>query len=109
MIITAQWQKPAVGEPDLTLPDNTEIIENFAFEGAAMTAVWIPDRCTYIGALSFCDCPNLERVRIPAGCEIGTGAFDGCGEVYIYSTVGSPAEAYCQNHANCVFVEETQP
>ena len=107
--VTAQWQNPAFGEPDFTLPDGTEEIGNFAFEGAAMTAVWIPDGCTYIGALSFCDCPNLAHVRIPAECEIGTGAFDGCEEVYIFGTAGSPAEAYCQEHANCVFVEETQP
>ena len=41
-------------------------------------------------------------------CQIGSTAFDGCTLVYIYSAAGSPAEAYCDAHDNCVFVEEAQ-
>ena len=75
-----------------------------------MTVIVIPDSCRAIGDHAFRDCTNLYQIRIPADCAIGTDAFDGCTTVYIYGTSGSPAHAYCQDpqHANCVFVSETQ-
>ena len=102
---------PPFGEPDFTLPTGLSEIGEEAFEGiAAMTVIVIPDSCRAIGDHAFRDCTNLYQVRIPADCAIGTDAFDGCTTVYIYGTAGSPAHAYCQDpqHANCVFVPETQ-
>ncbi len=102
---------PPFGEPDFTLPAGLSEIGEEAFEGiAAMTVIVIPDSCRTIGEHAFRDCTNLYQVRIPADCAIGTDAFDGCTTVYIYGTAGSPAHAYCQDpqHANCVFVSETQ-
>ncbi|MBQ6506411.1 MAG: chitobiase/beta-hexosaminidase C-terminal domain-containing protein [Clostridia bacterium] len=102
---------PPFGEPDFTLPTGLSEIGEEAFEGiAAMTVIVIPDSCRAIGDHAFRDCTNLYQVRIPADCAIGTDAFDGCTTVYIYGTAGSPAHAYCQDpqHANCVFVSETQ-
>ena len=102
---------PPFGEPDFTLPAGLSEIGEEAFEGiAAMTVIVIPDSCRAIGEHAFRDCTNLYQVRIPADCAIGTDAFDGCTTVYIYGTSGSPAHAYCLDpqHANCVFVSETQ-
>ena len=94
------------GAPDFTLPEDTLRIEADAFEGAAMTVVFIPDGCESIGDSAFRDCLSLTRIRIPAGCELGTDVFSGCGRVFVFGPAGSPAEAYCAEHDNCVFVAE---
>ena len=98
----------AFGTPDFTLPAFMTTIEEEAFEGIAATAVWLDDKCESIGDYAFRDCPNLQRIRIPEDCAIGTGAFDGCAHVYLYGKTGGTAEAYCSDpaHANCEFVEE---
>ena len=98
--------KPAYSAPDFILPGDLTAIEANAFEGAAMTAVSIPDGCGSIGEYAFKDCASLTQIRIPADCALGTDVFSGCGTVYVYGTAGSPAEAYCQSHSNCVFVGE---
>ena len=72
-----------------------------------MTVVSIPDGCASIGDHAFRSCPNLTQVRIPTGCALGADVFDGCAQVYVYGMAGSPAEAYCLSHSNCVFVGET--
>ncbi len=87
-----------------TLPAGTRTVEANAFEGAAMASVFLPDGCTAIGDYAFKDCAGLTRIRIPAGCALGTDVFDGCGTVYVLGTAGSAAETYCQDHSNCVFV-----
>ena len=97
---------PVYGVPDFILPTDITAIEANAFEGAAMTAVSIPDGCGTIGDYAFQDCASLTQIRIPAGCALGTDVFDGCGLVYVFGQAGSPAEAYCQSHGNCVFVAE---
>ena len=106
--LQAMWQPIPFGTPDFILPTGLTAIEASAFEGIAATAVQIPANCASIGDYAFKDCECLNRIRIPAGCELGTGVFDGCGKVYVYGTAGSTAEAYCQSHSNCVFVEEGQ-
>ena len=93
---------------EFNLPAAITQVEASAFEGAAMESVSIPATCTAIGAYAFKDCANLTRIRIPAGCSVGANAFDGCAKVFIFGTAGSSAEAYCQSHANCVFVEDGQ-
>ncbi len=104
------WAKivsaPTFCFPDFTLPPAITSVEEEAFEGAGMRVVLIPDTCTSIGARAFGDCQSLTQIRIPEGCTIGADAFDGCTDVYIYGTSGSPAEMYCAEHENCVFVEE---
>ena len=99
---------PVFGEPDFTLPAFLTTIEEEAFEGAVMRIVLVPTGCTAICDHAFRNCPNLTQIRIPAGCAIGTDAFDGCTLVYVYGEADSPAEAYCNAHENCVFVEEAQ-
>ena len=99
---------PVFGTADFTLPADITVIEANAFEGAAMTAVLIPEDCGSIGAGAFKDCANLTQIRIPEGCTLGEGVLDGCGTVYVFGPAGSPAKDYCLSHDNCVFVAETQ-
>ena len=107
--LKAVWEKiPVFGTPDFVIPAGTLSIGDNAFEGIAATVVEIPEDCANIGAQAFKGCASLTMIRIPAGCAVGTDAFDGCGKVYIFGAAGSPAEAYCENHGNCVFVEDGQ-
>ena len=98
---------PEFGNADFILPEDTETVEESAFEGdLAITSAEIPYGCERIGNYAFRNCTNLNKIRIPYFCEIGTDAFDGCTLVYIYGEAGSPADLYCRLHDNCVFVEE---
>ncbi len=106
--VTAVWQYPAFGIPDFDIPTGTTRIEASAFEGIAATVVAIPENCESVGDYAFRDCADLTMIRIPAECALGTDVFDGCTKVYVYGAAGSPAEAYCQSHGNCVFVAEGQ-
>ena len=74
--VTAVIGRP-FGTPDFTLPADITAIEESAFEGAAMTAVVIPEDCTSIGDHAFRNCAGLSRIRIPAGCALGTDVFAG--------------------------------
>ena len=94
------------GNPDFVLPSDTITIEESAFEGDTMTIVYLPDSCKEIGPYAFRDCWWLTQIRIPANCKIDTTAFDGCGQVYVFSTAGGQTETFCHEHGNCVFVEE---
>ena len=51
---------------------------------------------------------HLTQIRIPAGCTLGQDVFDGCVKVYIYGRAGSDAARYCDEHANCVFVDDAR-
>ena len=64
----------------------------------------IPFGVTKINTGVFALCPVVS-VTIPESVEsLSTTAFDGCGTVYVFGPAGSPAEAYCRSHGNCVFV-----
>lgn len=105
-VVLTRDEKPVFPEPDFVLPEDIRAVEEAAFEGAAMHAVRIPDSCTAIGPRAFASCPNLTRVRIPAGCTISAEAFDNDQRIYIFGTRGSPAETYCRNNGNCIFQPE---
>ena len=94
------------GTPDFSLPNNLLSIEAYAFEGTSMTIVYISDNCTSIGDYAFSNCTNLTQIRIPGNCSISDTAFSGCGNLYIFGTPGTLADSFCQNHTNCVFIEE---
>ena len=98
--------RPAYAEPDFTPPAGITDIEANAFEGAAMTAVFIPDGCETIGDRAFKDCLSLAQIRIPDGCALGEDVFLGCGTVFVYGAASSAAEVYCAAHVGCVFVAE---
>lgn len=94
------------GTPDFTLPAAITTVEEEAFLSAGMSVVLVPDSCTSISDHAFKDCAALTQIHIPATCTLGTDVFDGCTLVYVFGTSGSPAETYCQEHENCVFVKE---
>ena len=85
----------AFGTPDFILPADTLIIENNAFEGDAMTVV-DASGCTAIGAEAFKDCTGLTQIRLPKDCDIGTGAFSGCGKIQVYAPAGGTTETWCE-------------
>ena len=105
---TAVWEIAPFGTPDFVIPAGVTAIEANAFEGIAATIVKIPTNCTSIGDYAFKDCAHLTQIRIPAGCALGADVFDGCAKVYVFGVTGSPAEAYCLSHSNCVFVVDAQ-
>lgn len=108
MTVTACWREEILdGVADLALPAGTARVEAEAFAGVAAGSVYIPDGCASIGAGAFRDCPGLARIRIPAGCEVDPTAFTGCGEITVFGTPGSPAEALCTPESGLVFAEET--
>ena len=97
----------AIGKAQVILPEETLEVGESAFEGdPSIRSAEIPEACQRIGKAAFRNCVQLEKIRIPAECELGEDVFAGCGEVYVYGTLSSPAEIYCRSHENCVFVEE---
>jgi len=103
--VTLSISYPAFGTPEFITPAGTRTIGNSAFEGIAARIVTVSAGCTNIADYAFRN-SSVQHIRIPASCTLGTGVFDGCESVLIYGTAGSPAEAYCLNHSNCVFVPE---
>ena len=97
---------PEFGEPDFTLPAMLIEISESSFEGIAATVVFVPDTCESIGGYAFRD-SNIEQIRLPQNCDIADTAFDGCEDVQIFGTPGSPAEAFCETHDNCTFFAES--
>ena len=86
----------ALGDADLILPSQLQVIEGEAFSGVAARVIFIPDGAMSIGEGAFAACPNLIQVRIPGSVtSIADSAFAGCpGTLVIYGTLGSYAETY---------------
>lgn len=98
---------PAFGRAAFVLPAGVTEIEAYAFDGdASIKTVEIKSGCKSIGPYAFRNCTNLTKIRLPQNCEIGANAFSGCESVLVYGKEGSPAETYCKNHSNCMFVKE---
>lgn len=81
----------------------TEIYSN-AFKGAAITSVFIPDKCTKIGTSSFQNCKSLVSVTFgeaPTLKTIGSNSFSGCSALTTITlpatvtTLGTPGFADC--------------
>ena len=93
----AEFSAP-FGTPDFTLPADLAQIEANAFEGDAMTVVYVPDTCTAIGAGAFKNCTGLKQIRLPKDCAIDASAFSGCGEVQVYALAGGTTETWCRSN-----------
>ena len=93
------------GIPDSILPNSMKTVEDQAFEGIASMNVYISDSCINIGSHAFAN-SGLVKIRIPAQCTIEDNAFEGCNDLTVFGTIGSPAEMYCNSHENCTFVPE---
>ena len=96
MTIKALYEAQPFGEADFILPAFLTEIEEEAFEGAAMTSVYVPDTCTVIGANAFKDCTQLEKVRLPQDCEIDDTVFNGCKDPAVYAPAGGSTEKWCK-------------
>ena len=73
----AFWGNPLPHDtPDVVTPADLTVIEAEAFNGIDARFVWLSDRVESIGDSAFANCPNLQYVYIPYGCDsIGTNAF----------------------------------
>lgn len=108
LTVTACWRDVILdGVADLVLPTGTAAVGSKAFAGIAARSVYVPDGCASIGAGAFRDCPNLARIRIPAGCSVDPTALLGCLDVTVFGTPGSPAEALCSEEYGITFADET--
>ena len=96
MTIKALYEAQPFGEADFILPAFLTEIEEEAFEGAAMTSVYVPDTCTVIGANAFKDCTQLEKIRLPQDCEIDDTIFNGCKDPAVYAPAGGSTEKWCK-------------
>ena len=94
-------------EATLVLPSGTLTVGESAFEGDTSIAAAVnPSGCQSIGKWAFRNCTNLESIHIPADCAIEEGAFDGCGNVNVYSAADSPAAEYCRTHIDCTLIAQ---
>lgn len=100
--LIAQWRELSA----LILPNNLTEIDEEAFFGTNAEYIIIPVGCKNIGDYAFRNCSNLKQIWIPADCTIGLNAFEGCDNLLIFGTSGSPANDYCDAHTNCTFVGE---
>lgn len=63
----------------VVLPENLEIIEDEAFQGAGLTTLSLPLSLQTIGYSSFFVCSNLESIVIPGNVQsVGSYAFRSC-------------------------------
>ncbi len=76
---------------NVTIPDNTEIIDTRAFECCySLTDITIPENVTSIGEWAFAHCTALESVTIGKGIKsIGHGAFYECEAIKKTSYTGT--------------------
>lgn len=86
--------------PWMVLPESLKRIEDEAFKGSSVVAVWLPDGCESIGARAFANCKNLEDIHIPASVNsIADDAFEGCGEVsFSVEDMDTYAVEYADQH-----------
>ena len=65
-----------------TVPEGTEIIDDYAFYSAEPTTFYLPASLKKIGANAFSRCANLSRIQLPEGLEsLGNSAFYACLEL----------------------------
>lgn len=82
----------------LILPESTERIEAEAFKGTAAEYVVVSQRCQYIGAEAFSDCPNLLWIALPDKVSIGENAFRNCPNAVFLCADGSDAARYADEN-----------
>ena len=65
----------------IRLPRMLTSIEDEAFENLGCEAIIIPDECLAVGHYAFRNCRKLKYIRVSAGTELPSDAFDGCEDV----------------------------
>lgn len=69
------------GLESIKLPAGLQILGDEAFQGTRLSAIDLPDSLTAIGDNCFCNCLELESVKIPDRITSLTWAFSGCIEL----------------------------
>ncbi len=101
---------------EIVIGNEVTAIADEAFMRFGITEVMIPETVTSIGAMAFCECPNLESIIIPTSVtSIGERACDGCDKLKSITipsgvtSVGSGAFSGCESLTsitiNCKNVE----
>lgn len=63
----------------INMPENLNIIGDFAFSGTQLATLVIPDSCTAIGSAAFYNCENLRMIVLGKGLKkINDRAFGSC-------------------------------
>lgn len=88
------------GLNDVILPNQLSRIEDGAFTlCSSLTNMILPDEVVYIGDYAFSSCSNLSTLEISKNVTfIGEDAFSRCPNLVIYTTSGSYAETYANEH-----------
>jgi hypothetical protein len=78
---------------NLVIPDGVTTIKDYAFVGASINSVTIPDSVTKIGKSAFQDCDNLQTIRLPHSItDIEDSAFYSSSNINNVLFSGSQAE-----------------
>lgn len=84
----------SVSVPETVTNNGTEYsvtkIGEYAFQGSAVTSVYMPESITSIGQYAFSGCQNLESVTLPESLTtLGSEAFSGCKNLESVALPGS--------------------
>ena len=101
--VTLPLTVPASGGT-LTLPSSLHTVGQKAFAGTDAWTVEVPDGVTSIGARAFADCPNLQRVMLPATLtDIADDAFAGCPDSLMIVTDSPALISWAEEHGILVY------
>ena len=99
---SAPWYSRRTDVKSIVIGQGVTSIGNWAFDGARLTSVTIPDSVTNIGDHAFFDCGSLTSVIIPDGVtNIGDGTFCWCDNLTSVTipdgvtTIGDSAFYFC--------------
>ena len=88
-----------ITEADLVIPAGVIQIDAEAFSGIKARTVKLSENVTVIGSKAFADCPELESIYIPNGCEtIAADAFENVEGLTIYGVANSWANYYANRN-----------
>ena len=92
---------------DFSVPDDVEVIGNYAFEYANFTNITLPDGLTEIGSSAFADCRQLTTISIPSNVKaIGHMAFWGCSSLFSIDMPMELTEIKSYTFNRCVNLRE---
>lgn len=71
--------KGCTGLTSVTVPASLKKLSNYAFSGAGLINLVLPEGCEYIGNYTFSNCQSLQSVSFPASLTtFGSSVFVGC-------------------------------
>ena len=83
---------PPVGVKHVNVPSGVTEIGEYAFDGTALSSVYLPETVATIGERAFQD-TDIYQMTLPAYLEcIGERAFSGCENLVTIEAEGSPSE-----------------